>query len=291
MKKLIFKIFTLATFLIVTIIIASTSNVYAATSNYQLATYFTFSSDMSITKGFELIKPYILYDSSYNAVIRDYEFEAIPKGDGWFNYVGKYPDGQTFSISTKVKVIDSECGTFVEAQLAKNEYRQSIYVTNLKPGKTTSDCLMECWREKWFNVREPSYSIDTGYAPGGNIYNRMTSFVTGAGEEKTLCYYAIYDVDKYEDTTTPSEDEIYIPPDNNNDNNNQGEVTTPPDDDNSSGDNSNDDSNNGSNQQQPQTQEKDPVLIFLIVLGGVLLIVVGYMIYKVIRMVLRWLDE
>lgn len=291
MKKLIFKIFTLATFLIMTVITFASSNVYAASSQYQIASYFTFSSDMSITKGFELIKPYILYNSSNYLSGFDYEFEAIPLGNGRYNFKGTYPDGVTYSITTTIQIIDDASGTYVEAQLTRPEYRQVIYVTDLKDGKTTSDCLMECWRNRWMNIKEPTYTVETGATPGESIYNRMTSFTTGAGEDKTLIYNAFYNPSKYQESITPSEDEIYIPPGSTDDDNNQGEVTTPPDDDNSSGDNSNDDSNNGSNQQQPQAQEKDPVLIFLIVLGGVLLIVVGYMIYKVIRMVLRWLDE
>ncbi len=285
MKIKLIKILSIFSFLLMTIFILSSSSVYAASSSYHLATYFTFSSDMNIEKGFEYIKPYILYDSSYNACYLDYEFTATHVEDNQYKYTGYYPDGTYFSISTFIKIIDDASGTYVEAQYTKGEYRQSIYVTDLKDGKTTSDCLMECWRNRWMNIKEPTYSIDTGSSPTGNIYNRATSFTTGAGDDYTLLYYAIYNPAKNEETTTPPDDEIQIPPGNIGDNSTQ--------EGDSSSDNEGDSSNNKDDDstQSPQAEEKDPVLIILIIIGGIILLVLGYMLYKVIRSLLSWLNE
>lgn len=280
MKIKLIKLFSVFSFLLITFITLTSSNVYAASSNYHLATSFTFSSDMNIEKGFEYIKPYILYDSSYKAYLYDYEFNVTNVSGNSYKFTGHYPDGSYFSITSTIKIIDDASGTYVESELTRGEYRQSIYVTNLKSGKTTSDCLLECWRNRWVNIKEPTYSIQTGSSPNGAIYNNLTTFTSGANEDYVLHYYAIYNPDNYQESTNPADDIISLPS-GDEDNNSQ---------ENTSSSNNEDKTNNQNNDSQ-QTQQKDPVLIILIVIGGIILLVLGYMLYKVIRMVLSWLDE
>ena len=55
MKKTLLKIIAAFTFVLTMIISLGTIKTYAATSPYQLSTYFTFSSDMDIEEGFNLI--------------------------------------------------------------------------------------------------------------------------------------------------------------------------------------------------------------------------------------------
>ena len=286
MKKTLLKIIAAFTFVLTMIISLGTIKTYAASSDYSLSTYFTFSSDMDIDKGFELIKPYILYKND-NPCFEDYTFTADEENDGWYNYKGTFPDGNTFSYHTRIRIINDASGTYVES-LNTKATRQSIYVTNLKEGKTTSDCLKECFLNRYINIKDPTYSIDKGSEPGSNIYNNMTSFTNGAGETKELQYYAIYDV---KGTTTPINDEVIDIPDN---------PTTP--DENI--DNQNDEPNvpsdnpleNNTNQNKQNIESQsnnkmNPLNIALICIGAIIGIILIYQIYKLIRLLILWLKR
>ena len=77
MKKSIIKILSLFTFLLSTIFLISTPSVHAASSSYSTAHSFTFSSDMDIDEGLDLIKPFILYqDENVNDGAILYEDDA-----------------------------------------------------------------------------------------------------------------------------------------------------------------------------------------------------------------------
>lgn len=323
MKKTIFKIVSLFTFLFACLFTLSTSKVYAATSSYDLATYFTFSSDMDIDEGFDLIKPFILYYDG-NPCTSDYTFNYESLGNNRYRYTGTYPDGSNFSIQTTIQIIDNASGTYVEAENAE-PYRQSIYIKSLNEGKTTNDCLMECWKNRWVNVTYPTYSIQD--TPTMNIYTHMTSFVSGAGETHSLQYYAVIENVNYTpdedqsdnatnndttpgDTTTEdtsgdndsSLDEPIIPDDGSNDDKTPSDDTGNTDDDSSNNDNSNggssntpNDSNNNSSNNNNSTNdtkaEKDPLLIALFCVGGILGLVLIFLIYKVIKAVFMWLKR
>ena len=323
MKKTIFKIVSLFTFLFACLFTLSTSKVYAATSSYDLATYFTFSSDMDIDEGFDLIKPFILYYDG-NPCTSDYTFNYESLGNNRYRYTGTYPDGSNYSIQTTIQIIDNASGTYVEAENAE-PYRQSIYVKSLNEGKTTNDCLMECWKNRWVNVTYPIYSIQD--TPTMNIYNHMTSFVSGAGETHTLQYYAVIENVNYTpdedqsdnatnndttpgDTTTgdtpgdndSSLDEPIIPGDGTTDDNTPSGDTGNTDDDSSNNDNSNgvssntpNDSNNNSSNNNNSTNdtetEKDPLLIALFCVGGILGLVLIFLLYKVLKTVFMWLKR
>ena len=320
MKKTIFKIVSLFTFLFACLFTLSTSKVYAATSSYDLATYFTFSSDMDIDEGFDLIKPFILYYDG-NPCTSDYTFNYESLGNNRYRYTGTYPDGSNYSIQTTIQIIDNASGTYVEAENAE-PYRQSIYVKSLNEGKTTNDCLMECWKNRWVNVTYPTYSIQD--TPTQNIYTHMTSFVSGAGETHNLLYYAVIenvnytpDEDQSDNATNndtlpdnstnddnqnndSSLDEPIIPDDGTNDN--TGSTDTPSDDtgntdDDSNGGSSNtpNDSNNNSSNNNNSTNdtetEKDPLLIALFCAGGILGLVLIFLLYKVLKTVFMWLKR
>ena len=293
MKKRIIKILSIFSLFILGIVTIINNKVFAATSNYQIASYITFTLDMDVEKGFDLIKPYILYDSSNNLSTRDYEFKATALGDDWYKYTGTYPDGQAFSIQTKINRIESNCGTYVEAELTRTAYRQSIYVTNLKSGKKTSDCLLEAWKDRWMNIKYPSYSVETGNSPKGNIYTNVTTFTSGAAVDCMLCYYAIYDTEINSDVTVPLPETIPLP--DSDSNNTQDQNNTANTEDTSSSNNTNDDKNQNKDDNDStnndNTKEKDPVLIVLICIGIILGIVLIYIIYKIIRMLLSWLNE
>ena len=323
MKKTIFKIVSLFTFLFACLFTLSTSKVYAATSSYDLATYFTFSSDMDIDEGFDLIKPFILYYDG-NPCTSDYTFNYESLGNNRYRYTGTYPDGSNYSIQTTIQIIDNASGTYVEAENAE-PYRQSIYVKSLNEGKTTNDCLMECWKNRWVNVTYPTYSIQD--TPTMNIYTHMTSFVSGAGETHTLQYYAVIENVNYTpdedqsdnatnndttlgDTTTgdtpgdndSSLDEPIIPDDGSNDDNTPSGDIGNTDDDSSNNDNSNggssntpNDSNNNSSNNNNSTNdtetEKDPLLIALFCVGGILGLILIFLLYKVLKTVFMWLKR
>ena len=319
MKKLILKLTSIFTLLLVSIFCFS-SKTYAATTSYDLATYFTFSSDMDIDEGFDLIKPFILYYDG-NPCTSDYTFNYESLGNNRYRYTGTYPDGSNYSIQTTIQIIDNASGTYVEAENAE-PYRQSIYVKSLNEGKTTNDCLMECWKNRWVNVTYLTYSIkDT---PTMNIYNHMTSFVSGAGETHTLQYYAVIENVNYTpdedqsdnatnndttpggssggnsssgDTSTndPSLDDPIVDDNTSDDegNNSSSNSNSSNDTDNDSSSNNNQSSNNQNQDKDDSntTNEKDPLLIALYCAGAVLGIVIIFLIYKILKYLISWLKR
>ena len=95
MKKIIIKLTTVFTLLFVSIFMISFTKADAATSKYSIATQFTFSDDMDIDEGFNLIKPYILYQDG-TPCFSDYQFNANPEGNNVYHFTGTYPDGSRF---------------------------------------------------------------------------------------------------------------------------------------------------------------------------------------------------
>ena len=328
MKTKILKLSSLL-FAIISLFILSFTNAYAASSIYSIAPMITFSSDMNIDEGFDLIKPFILYQDGQPCTSY-YTFNYERLDSGWYRYYGTYPDGSTFSIQTGITTIDNASGTYVSALMTKDYYRQSIYVKDLKPGKTTNDCLLECWRDKFVSIKEPTYSIYD--QPTQNIYTRMTSFETAAGTFN-LMYYAVIENVNYtpdenpEDnannntenpgindnnpTDDPSLNDPIIPDDGEDDNGNQNQ--NPPqtgednnNDNNQNNDNSNNNNNDNNNQQpnnpndqQPQdpsdnTDVKDDssqIKTILILTGSVVGIGLIYLLYLVFKAIIVWLKR
>ena len=167
MKKKIIVLLAAFVCLLTTLFTAGMVKTYAASTPYSLATYFTFSCDMDIDKGFELIKPYILYRND-SACFENYTFKAEEENDGFYRYTGTYPDGTPFSIHSKIRIINDPSGTYVEA-LNFEATRQSIVVTSLRSGKKTSDCLNECWKNRYICVKDPTYYMETGFAPAWRL--------------------------------------------------------------------------------------------------------------------------
>ena len=295
MKKTLLKIIAAFVFVLTMMISLGTIKTYAA-STYSISTYFTFSSDMDIDKGFELIKPYILYKND-NPCFEDYTFKVEDEDEGWYRYIGTYPDGTTFSIHSKIKIMNDASGTYVESM---NAYatRQSIIVTHLKEGKTTSDCLSECWKNRFVNVTYPSYTIEKGSTPGSNIYNNLTSYTNGAGETKQLQYYAIYDEKSTPEQTTP--DEVIDIGENTNPNQNEDidihsndepnhqEVVDEPTNNDSP---TNTKPNNNQISQSNETNKINPLTITLICVGSIIGLILIYEIYKLIRLLIIWLKR
>ena len=305
MKKSIIKILSLFTFLFASIFLISTPSVEAASSSYSIAPSFTFSSDMDIDEGLDLIKPFILYQDGQPST-SNFTFN-YEKGDGnWYRFYGTYPDGSNYSIHTAISIIDNASGTYVSAMMTQNYYRQSIYVKELNEGKTTNDCLLECWRDKFVSIKEPTYSVID--EPTQNIYPHMTSFESAAGTYN-LMYYAVIENVNYTPDENP-EDNANNTTDNSGSNNNP---TNPGDDlgnnDNqNNGENNNQDpsddlskpgssNNNKPNENDPPTdnqtpeeeREYDALDITLIVCGTALGIFLIYLIFKMIKGLVLWL--
>ena len=311
MKKSIIKILSLFTFLLSTIFLISTPSVHAASSSYSTAHSFTFSSDMDIDEGLDLIKPFILYQDGQPSTL-NYTFNYERLDNGWYRFYGTYPDGTTFSVQTGISIIDNASGTYVSALMTQDYYRQSIYVKELKEGKTTNDCLLECWRNRFVSIKEPTYSVYD--QPTQNIYPRMTSFESMAGTFN-LMYYAVIENVNYTPDENP-EDNANNTTDNtgsNNNNNSNNNPTNPGDDlnnndnQNNGGDNNQDPSedlskpgssnNNKPNENDPPTDEEipdderqyDALDITLIVCGTALGIFLIYLVYKMIKGLVLWL--
>ena len=308
MKKSIIKILSLFTFLLSTIFLISTPSVEAASSSYSTAHSFTFSSDMDIDEGLDLIKPFILYQDGQPSTL-NYTFNYEKLDNGWYRFYGTYPDGTTYSVQTGISIIDNASGTYVSALMTQDYYRQSIYVKELKEGKTTNDCLLECWRNRFVSIKEPTYSVYD--QPTQNIYPRMTSFESMAGTFN-LMYYAVIENVNYTPDENP-EDNANNTTDNsgsNNNNNTNNNPTNPGDDlNNNDNQNNNQDpsedlskpgssNNNKPNENDPPTdnqtpeeeeREYDALDITLIVCGTALGIFLIYLVFKMIKGLVLWL--
>lgn len=320
MKKYIFKILSIFTLLLTSIFVISSPKVSAAssdyTSGYQIATQFTFTSDIDIEDGFYTIQQEILF---YNGRPCDdqFEFLATKYNDSEaYRYSGTYPDGKNFSIIATPRVIESNTGSYIEAELPE-AWGQIIYVLDLKEGKTINDCLLEAWRSKWVCITEPTYEIEDNFYGISNIYT--TTFKNAAGTYN-LNYRAISIVE-YDDTNepeTPSVDDSTNNDTSTDDNkpilpgeseNNQGGSVeddnnhSTPDESNKTEDNNNtnknDNNNNNSNNNQSSDnnnkeepkEQTDPFVIALIVIGGTLGFFLLYLLFKFIKMVLSWLKR
>lgn len=305
MKKSIIKILSLFTFLFASIFLISTPSVEAASSSYSIAPSFTFSSDMDIDEGLDLIKPFILYQDGQPST-SNYTFNYEKLDGTWYRFYGTYPDGTTFSVQTGISIIEDASGTYVSAMMTQNYYRQSIYVKELKEGKTTNDCLLECWKDKFISIKEPSYSVFD--EPTQNIYPHMTSFESAAGTFN-LMYYAVIENVNYTPDENPEDNannntdnsdntnNPINPGDdlNNNDNQNNGEnENQDPSDDLSKPGSSN---NNKPNENEQPTDEETPdeereydaLDITLIVCGTALGIFLIYLVFKMIKGLVLWL--
>ena len=305
MKKSIIKILSLFTFLFASIFLISTPSVEAASSSYSIAPSFTFSSDMDIDEGLDLIKPFILYQDGQPST-SNYTFNYEKLDGTWYRFYGSYPDGTTFSVQTGISIIEDASGTYVSAMMTQNYYRQSIYVKDLKEGKTTNDCLLECWKDKFISIKEPSYSVLD--EPTQNIYPHMTSFESAAGTFN-LMYYAVIENVNYTPDENPEDNANNNTDDsdntnnpinpgddlNNNDNQNNGEnENQDPSDDLSKPGSSN---NNKPNENDPPTDEQTPdeereydaLDITLIVCGTALGIFLIYLVFKIIKGLVLWL--
>lgn len=259
--KLKLKILTFITILFISLF-CLTPKTYAA-SNYSIATQFTFSSDMNIEEGFNLIKPYILYENDTIST-KSYTFQVTPEGENRYHYSGIYPDGSTFSIHASIRIKENASGTYVEA-LKIEPYRQSIYIKGLKENKTANDCLLECWKNRFVNIKDPTYLVSTETT--SRIYNHMTTFTISTGEIKNLQYFAMVETKE-----TPSEDLGFPKEDSNISKPTQPDETQTPDD-------------------TTNTPPDDTFLSLLICLGVLLGLAFIYLIYKGIKAIRKWLKK
>ena len=320
MKTKILKLSSLLLALI-SLFILSITNAYAASSTYEIATYFTFSSDMDIDEGFRLIKPFILYEDGQPCTA-NYTFNATSNGNNSYTYSGVYPDGSTYRITAYIRVMEDASGTYVEALLTEPYFRQSIYVKDLNQGKATNNCLEECWNSRFVCIKDPTYSVFD--EPTQNIYPHMTSFENAAGTHNLLYYAVIENVNYTPDETPDDNNNTQLPDDNNTndpslddpiipDDGNNNETPPSTDDNNSNNDNTdkgdnntNNGNNNENNNQQPNNpndnqQPQNPtdnndvkddsskIKTILIVTGSLVGIVLIYLLYLVFKAVIVWL--
>lgn len=317
MKTKILKLSSILLAFISLFLLSITSE--AASTHYDIATYFTFSSNMDIDEGFDLIKPFILYYDD-NPSTADYTFNYELVSGNQYRFSGTYPDGSNYSIYTTIRIKDNASGTYIEA-LKTEPYRQSIYIKNLNEGKSTNDCLMECWKNRFVCIKDPTYNIQD--TPTMNIYTHMTTIENAAGTHQ-MQYYAVIENVNYtpdedpsdnatnnnttpggsgsttnpddsgntnQPTDDPSLDEPIIP-----DYGDTEDDPTPPLDDN---DNNEQPNNPNDDNQQPQNptdnndknDDTNKIKTILIVTGSIVGIGLIYLLYMVIRAVIVWLKR
>lgn len=260
MKKTILKILSVFSLFLLTIILANV-NTYAATSTYDIAINFIFTTDMNVEEGVELIKPYILIKDGFPSS-ESFTFEVIPMNvENEYTFKGKYPNGETFTAVTFIKKIESKCGSYIEAENIDIHY-QALVAKKLNEDKTLNDCLDEAWRSFWTNIRFPEYKAPI---TGTDTYLE-SSYKAGNTKEYVLRYVA-----KMASNS------------NNNGNSNTGG--------NNSGSNNQGGTGEGENNNNTNNSKADPVMIVLISVGGVLGLVLLFYLYKLIRMIIKWLKR
>lgn len=265
MKKTILKILSVFSLFLLTIILANV-NTYAATSTYDIATNFIFTTDMNVEEGFELIKPYILIKDGFPSS-ESFTFEVIPMNvENEYTFKGKYPNGETFTAVTFIKKIESKCGSYIEAENIDVHY-QALVSKKLNEDKNLNDCLDEAWRSFWTNIRFPEYKAPI---TGTDTYLE-SSYKAGNTKEFVLRYVA-----KMASNSS-----------NNGSSNNSGTNTGG----NNSGSNNQGGTGEGENNNNSNNSKADPVMIVLISVGAILGLVLLFYLYKLIRMIIKWLKR
>lgn len=269
MKKTILKILSVFSLFLLTIILINV-NTYAASETYDIATNFIFTTDMNVEEGFELIKPYILIKDGFPSS-ESFTFDVIPtNAENEYTFKGKYPNGETFTAFTYIKKIESKCGSYIEAENIDVHY-QALVATKLNEDKTLNDCLDEAWRSFWSNIRFPEYKAPTN---GTNTYLE-SSYMAGNTKEYVLRYFA-----KMASNSS-----------NNGSSNNSGSSSGTNTGGNNSGSNNQGGTGEGGNNNNTNNSKTDPVMIVLISVGGVLGLVLLFYLYKLIRMIIKWLKK
>lgn len=265
MKKTILKILSVFSLFLLTIILANV-NTYASTSTYDIATNFIFTTDINVEEGFELIKPYILIKDGFPSS-ESFTFDVIPtNAENEYTFKGKYPNGETFTAFTYIKKIESKCGSYIEAENIDVHY-QALVAKKLNEDKTLNDCLDEAWRSFWSNIRFPEYKAP---ANGTDTYLE-SSYMAGNTKEYVLRYVA-----KMASNSS-----------NNGSSNNSGTNTGG----NNSGSNNQGGTAEGGNNNKTNNSKADPVMIVLISVGAILGLVLLFYLYKLIRMIIKWLKR
>ena len=260
MKKTILKILSVFSLFLLTIILANV-NTYAATSTYDIATSFIFTTDMNVEEGFELIKPYILIKDGFPSS-ESFTFEVIPMNvENEYTFKGKYPNGETFTAVTFIKKIESKCGSYIEAENIDVHY-QALVAKKLNEDKTLNDCLDEAWRSFWTNIRFPEYKAPI---TGTDTYLE-SSYKAGNTKEFVLRYVAKMASNSSNNVSSNIGG-------NNSGSNNQGGT------------------GEGENNNNSNKSKTDPVMIVLISLGAILGLVLLFYLYKLIRMIIKWLKR
>ena len=269
MKKTILKILSVFSLFLLTIILINV-NTYASTSTYDIATNFIFTTDMNVEEGFELIKPYILIKDGFPSS-ESFTFDVIPtNAENEYTFKGKYPNGETFTAFTYIKKIESKCGSYIEAENIDVHY-QALVAKKLNEDKTLNDCLDEAWRSFWSNIRFPEYKAPVN---GTDTYLE-SSYMAGNTKEYVLRYVA-----KMASNSS-----------NNGSSNNSGTNSGTNTGGSNSGSNNQGGTGEGGNNNNTNNSKADPVMIVLISVGGVLGLVLLFYLYKLIRMIIKWLKK
>lgn len=258
MKSRIIKFISLFSILF-TILFSFTFISQAASSTYNVAFKFTFTSDMNIEEGFSKIKPYLLLKNGIPSS-EDFEFNYTNTSGNSYNFKGTYPDGKNYSYIIGIKIIDSKYGTYVEAQEDDIKY-QVLIATKLNDNATLNDCLNEAWTSRWHNIKYPEYK-----APNTGTTSYLESdVIAGNGTAYTLKYQSKID--------------------SVNNNPNQGSTTNP-------GETKPNPEGSGNGQNNSNNNKKlDPVMIVLITISSIFGLILLFYIYKLIRMLIIWFQR
>ena len=285
MKSKVIKAVSLFT-LLFTLLLTCTISSFARSNIYEITCYFTFTSDMNIDEGFNKIVPYILLKNGKPSNDA-FSFTYLKMHDTQYSYKGSFSDGETYSIITYIKIIDSKYGTYVEAENDNVDY-QAIVVTKLNNGATLNNCLEEAWKSRWVNRIDPIWNSPNS----GTTTYLETPYTTGAGEAKSLIYQAAINTTAFDPNPTEkpsSGSQGDSSGSTTEDRNNQGQGTTI-----NGGATTNPEGSSGNGQgstNNNQDKKVDPVMIVLISIGSLLGLVLLYYLYKLIRMIVVWLKR
>ena len=152
--KTIIKIFSIISVFVLSLMLIPKT--YASTSladGYSICSSFTFSEDMPIDEGLELIKPYILmYQDEF--IEEDYDFTWECLSGTRYEFRCKFANNKILNVQTNITILANTSGKYVVAE-SWDPRREVIYVfeDSLDDGKTVNEVVSYSITE-YFSVEE-----------------------------------------------------------------------------------------------------------------------------------------
>ena len=270
MKTIIKICSIISVFVLSLMLIPKTYASISLADGYSICSSFTFSEDMPIDEGLEMIKPYILlYEDEF--IEEDYDFTWECLSGTRYEFRCKFANNKILNVQTNITILANTSGKYVVAE-SWDPRKEVIYVfeDSLDDGKTVNDCLSEVWNERWMCNRDPQFNIPTDLVGESEVY--VGNYVAYDNEVHEVKYKAIIDSSSSEGIQKPTDT-----PNTNTPTEKPGDTNTPND--------TVDDSNNFFD----NITESDTNSILLIGLGTVVLIAIIFIIYKIGKVMVMWL--